>query len=123
MKICWRYFLRMTVGFVVYALGLIALNFWYSGSSSHRYWLVLLPVLPIIYIVATIIRYVSELDEMWRKIITEAAAFSGIATGFSAISYMFLRDMGAPELRGQWVFCLMWAYYGLGLIFSWRRYR
>jgi hypothetical protein len=113
----------MIAGFAGYGLGLMALNSFYTEHSPYRYWLILLPILPILYLVAVIIRYVSELDEMWRKIITEAAAFSGIATGFSAISYMFLRDMGAPELRGQWVFCMMWAYYGIGLIFSWRRYR
>jgi ABC-type multidrug transport system fused ATPase/permease subunit len=89
----------------------------------HRYWLVLLLVLPLIYMATAIIRRVSEMDEMWRKIVTEALAFSAIATGFTCISYMFLHDMGAPEFRAQWAFCIMWAYYGIGLFFSWRRYK
>jgi hypothetical protein len=123
MKICWKYNLRMVAGFAGYGLGLVALDYFYTAHSPYRYWLALLPVLPVIYIAATIIRYVSELDEMWRKIVTEAAAFSGIATGFTCISYLFLRDMGAPEFHGEWAFYMMWAYYGIGAIFSFRRYK
>ena len=104
-------------------LGIVAFCYFYTGQSSYKNWLILLPVLTIVYYVATIIRYVSEMDEMWRKIITEAAAFSGIATGFTCFSYLFLHDMGAPEFHGEWAFYLMWAYYGIGLIFSWRRYK
>jgi glucan phosphoethanolaminetransferase (alkaline phosphatase superfamily) len=119
----WKYMARMVVGFTAYALGLVALNYFYTEQSPHRYWLVLLPVVPILYVAITIIRYVSELDEMWRKVVTEAMAFSGVATGFTCFSYLFLRDMGAREFHGEWAFYIAWVYYGIGAIFSWRRYR
>jgi hypothetical protein len=112
----------MLCGLVAYGLGLVAMNF-VSDKLPGKYCWAVLPVLAIIYMVATIIRYVSELDEMWRKIITEAAAFSAIATGFTCFSYLFLRDMGTPEFHAEWAFYMMWAYYGIGLIFSWRRYK
>jgi hypothetical protein len=64
----------MTVGFIGYALGLVALNYFDAEHLPHRYWLVLLPLMPLLYLATVIIRYVSELDEMWRKIITEAMA-------------------------------------------------
>jgi hypothetical protein len=122
-----KYLLRMLAGFTGYALGLVALN---SFDTEHRphwlphnYWLVLLPLLPLLYMATTIIRFVSDLDEMQRKIYSEAMAFSGIATGFTCFIYLFLRDMGAPEFRGEWAFYIMWAYYGIGAFFSWRRYR
>ena len=118
-----KYSLRLIAGFIAYALGLFALNYFYKEHLPYKYWLILLPVLPMIYIAATIIGYISELDEMWRKIVTEAWAFSGIATGFTCFSYLFLRDMGAPEFRPNWVWLMMWAYYGIGLFFSWRRYK
>ena len=118
-----KYYLRMTGGFVTYALGIFALNYFYDKQSPYRYWLALLPVLPLIYVSAAIIRFISEVDEMWRKIFTEAAAFSAIATGFTCFTYLFLRDMGAPEFHSEWAFYLMFAYYGIGLIFSWRRYK
>ena len=113
----------MLVGFIGYALGLVTLNCLDAEHLPHRYWLVLLPLLPLIYLAATIIRYVSELDEMVRKIVTEAMAFSGIATGFTCFSYLFLRDMQAPEFHAEWAFYMMWAYYGIGTFFSWRRYK
>ena len=118
-----KYALRMFVGLVGYALGIAALNYFYNAQSRHRYWLVLLPLLPMLYMATAIVRYVSELDEMQRKIVIEAMAFSGIATGFTCFIYLFLRDMGAPEFRGEWAYYLMWAYYGIGRVFSARRYR
>ena len=115
-----KYYLRMTLGFVGYALGIVVANCFYT---PHRYWLALLPVLPMIYMVTAVIRFISDTDEMWRKIYTEAAAFSAIATGFTCFSYLFIRDMGAPEFHGEWAFYLMWAYFLIGLFYSWRRYK
>src|SRR5262249_22483760 len=103
--------------------GLVVMNHFDTGPAPNRYWLILLPVVPLIYLAATIIRVVSELDEMKRKIVVEAMAFSGIATGFTCFSYLFLRDMGAREFRPEWAFYIMWAYYGIGSFFSWRRYQ
>jgi glucan phosphoethanolaminetransferase (alkaline phosphatase superfamily) len=114
----WKYMTRMVVGFTAYALGLVALNYFYTEHSPHRYWLVLLLVMPILYVAITIIRYVSELDEMWRKIVTEAMAFSGVAAGFTCFSYLFLRDMGAREFHGEWAFYIAWVYYWIGPFFS-----
>jgi hypothetical protein len=118
-----KHTLRMIVGFVGYALGLVALNYFYKEQSPYKHWLVLLPVLPIIFLVTTIFRCVSDLDEMKRKIAVEAMAFAGLATGFTCFSYLFLRDMGAPEFRAQWALYTLWVYYWIGLFFSWRRYR
>jgi hypothetical protein len=114
----------MALGFVGYALGLFAANQFYMKESPYRYWLILLPVIPIIYVVAAIISFIVRgLDELQRKVVTEAGAFSGIATGFTCFSYLFFRDMGAPEFHGEWAFYLMWFYYGVGALLSWRRYR
>jgi hypothetical protein len=118
-----KYYPRLAVGFTAYALGLFALNHFDAEHLPHRHWLVLLPVLPLIYMSAVIVRHLSDLDEMWRKIVTEALAFSAIATGFTCFSYLFLRDMGAAEFHAEWAFYLMWGYYFIGLFFSWRRYK
>ena len=118
-----KYLLRMTVGFIAYVLGLFALNYFDAEHPPHRYWLILLPVLPLIFVCFAMVRAVSEMDEMKRKIVTEAMAFTGLATGFTCFSYLFLRDMGAPEFRPEWAFYIMWVYYFVGLFFSWRRYK
>jgi hypothetical protein len=123
MKSNSKYILRIAIAITGYGLGLLAFTCFYPNHLPHRYWLVLLLLLPLIYMTSAIIQRVSEMDEMWRKIVTEAAAFSAIATGFTCISYMFIRDMGAPEFRAQWTFCIILAYYFIGLFFSWRRYK
>ena len=123
MKPNLKYTLQMIVGFAGYALGLVGLNYFDGEHLPHRRWLVLLPVLPTIYLVTVIIRCASNLDEMKRKIVVEAMAFAGLATGFTCFSYLFLRDMGAPEFRPEWALYIMWAWYWVGLFFSWRRYK
>jgi len=119
-----KYVLRKTVGFIAFACGIRAMKYFYAqhSHSPYRYWLVFLPVLPMIYLGINQIRRLSEKDEMWRKIITESKAFSATATAWTCLSYLFLRDMGAPEFHAEWVFFMMVAYYSIGLFFSWRRY-
>jgi hypothetical protein len=123
MKCKSKYALEMIIALGAYALGLVALKSFYAERLPYKYWLVLLPVLPLIYMAAVIVRHAAQLDEMWRKIVTEAMAFSGVATGFTCFTYLFLRDQGAPEFHGEWAFYLIGAYYWVGLFFSWRRYR
>jgi UDP-N-acetylmuramyl pentapeptide phosphotransferase/UDP-N-acetylglucosamine-1-phosphate transferase len=118
-----KYLLQMTVGGVAYLLGIWALNRFYPETPQHKYWLILLPLLPIIYMTTAFVRVVSEMDEMKRKIVTEALAFSGVATSSTCFSYLFLRDMGAPEFHAQWAFYIAWIYYFIGYFFSWRRYK
>ena len=113
---------RMIVGLTAYALAVFAGSYFYKAQYPHKIWLVLLPVLPLIYIAATIMHQISEKDERWRKIVTEAWAFSAIATGFTCASYVFLRELGAPEFHAEWVICIMAAYALIGLFFSRRRY-
>src|SRR4051812_46836736 len=109
--------LRVIAGFTGYALGLFALNYFDGEHLRHRYWLTLLPVLPTIYLVAAIIRSVTDQDEMKRKIAVEAMAFAGLSAGFTCFSYLFLRDMGAPEFRPEWALYILWAWYWVGLFF------
>jgi hypothetical protein len=118
-----KYFWRMTLGMAAYVLGIAVMNHFYTPQSPYKYWLILLPILPLIFVCFAIVRAVVEMDEMKRKIATESMAFTGLATGFTCFSYLFLRDMGAPEFRPEWAFYIMWIYYGIGAFFSWRRYK
>jgi hypothetical protein len=115
--------LQLVAGFVGYGVGVLLVNRLYNDHSPYRYGLVLLPVLPVLWLAAVTVRAVSELDELKRKIAVEAMAFSGIATGLTCFSYLFIHDMGAPEFHAEWAFYLMWAYYGLGRMLSGWRYR
>lgn len=118
-----NYLIQLSLGLGAYGAGLLAMNYLYRGDSAYKYWLVILPILPLVYVAKTILKAITQMDEMWRKIIMEGMAFSGIATGFTCFSYLFIRDMGGVEFRSEWAFYLMWIYYGIGSFFSWRRYQ
>ena len=120
-----KYWTQISVGSIAYASGM-GIMYYFYGEHSHspyRFWLVLLPLLPIIYLTVIVHRHLSEKDEMWRKIITESLAFSATATAWTCLSYMFLRQMGAPEFHAEWAFYLAVAYYLIGNLFIRRRYR
>ncbi len=123
MKPITRYIIHLSIGITTYAVGLIALNHYYTPTAPYKYALLLLVVIPIIYTVFTIIRGVSAMDELQRKIIMEAMAFAGIATGFTCFSYLFVRDSGGPEFHAEWAFYIMWFYYAIGAILSARRFQ
>jgi hypothetical protein len=108
---------------IAYVAGLCLANYFYAPQSPYKYWLILLPILPMIYCCFAIVRAVSEMDEMKRKIVAEAMAFAGLATGFTCASYIFVRQSGGPEIPLDYAFYIMWAYYFIGLFFSWRRYK
>lgn len=118
-----KYSQRLILSMVAYILALDLTHHIPLPPSPYQYLLLALPIMPLIFVCFTIIRFVADSDEMWRKIYMEALAFSGIATGFSCFSYLFMRDLGTPEFRPEWAFYLMWIYYGIGLFFSRRRYR
>lgn len=116
------YNIQLVAGMLAYGLGLVAMNALYP-VQEFKHWLILLPLLPILFVASTIIRFIATRDEMQQKIFTEAFTFSAIATGFTCFSYLFLRDLGAQEFQAEWAFYLMWFYYGVGMCWTWRRYR
>jgi len=123
MKFKSKFTLRKIIGFIAYACGLWAWAcFARQNHSPYRYWLVLLPLLPIIYLCVIFHHQLSEKDELWRKIITESLAFSATASAWTCVSYVFLRGMGAPEFHPEWAFYILVAYYLIGYFFSCRRY-
>jgi hypothetical protein len=118
-----KYFLRMTIGMIGYVLGICAWLYFYK-ESSHKFWPIIFPILPLLYVCTAIVRFISEgLDEMQRKIQIEAMAFSGLATGFTCLSYVFVAVTGGPYFRPDWAFYMVWIYYWIGFFFSRRRYK
>lgn len=102
-------------------LGLLVLNrFEHENFLIPKYVQYLLPTLPMFCGVAVMLRFVSEVDEMWRKIITENMAFAGLATAFTSLSFVFIGDLGGV-IPPEWDFNIFWAYYVIGE--TWTRWR
>lgn len=124
MKNKTKYLPLWLLGFIGYVLGLTALNLFSDRTSGcYRYLLILLPMVPMLYTITISLRMVAEIDEMQRRIVTEAMAFAGLATALTCFSYLFIRDMGAPEFKSWWAFALTDVYYVLGLVWLTWRYR
>ncbi len=125
MKPLGKYLIRSVLALLAYSVGLSIMLVLYKHNlppPPYKALLILLPIVPLLYFVAALIRHVSSLDEMWRKILTEAMAFSGLATGFTCFSYLFLLRIGAPAFQPEWAWYLLWFYYGLGCLWSSRRF-
>jgi len=116
------YALKMIAGLVGYSFGLALFRVFYQADSSHSYFLILLPVLPLLFLVGAVTGYVRNLDEMWRKIYSEGMAFSGLATGLTCFTYLFLQRMGAPEFQAEWAFYLVGFYFAIGSVWAARKY-
>jgi hypothetical protein len=117
------YSLRLGAGFLAYAAGLVAANKLYRKTLEAEWKgaLLLLPCLPLLYVAWTVIRSVEGMDELERKVVLEGMAFSGLALGFSCFGFLFVREAFGTEFKAEWVFYLMWVYFGLGA--GWSRWR
>ncbi len=105
------YVLQMALCFAGYALGLMALRHCeYEHLSIPKYVQFLLPVLPMLCMAAVIVRAISQMDEMWKKLITEGMAFAGLATAFTCMSLGFFQDLGG-SVQPWWGFNIFWTYY------------
>ena len=93
------------------------------GSAWWRIPLALSPVVPIIFALFAYMRFVSHVDELQRRIQFEALAFGFGISGILTFSYGFLEDVGFPHLSWTFVFPLMIAFWGIGVVIASRRYR
>jgi hypothetical protein len=98
---------------------------WLPGhpDSSWRLPAALSPLVAVLILAWIAIRRVARLDELRRKIVTEALAFAFIAMAISLLTYGFLDEAGLPALDPWWVWLGMSGFWGLGWLLSWRRYR
>lgn len=121
-----RYQTRVAVAMVLYmALIAATVHLLKSGVVGPlRIALALLPALPIAWVMAAVIRYLSQADELQRRVHVEALAIAAGVAAFLSLSYGLLEDMvGFPRLPLWWMFMvidLVWA--GAACIL-WRRYR
>jgi hypothetical protein len=112
-----RYVIELILAMIGYAAVLIT-----SLSlvrTMQQGWLRVLvaiaPAIPIAFVLVVVIRFVSRLDEMWRRIWLEAVALAGGTTVLLAVTCAFLENVGLPRLSGFWTFgAFLW----LGSIFA-----
>jgi len=96
---------QLWIGVGCFMLANLALHQWseLSGSSPWRFAWVVLPLIPIVWIVIVIVRRVRQMDEYQVKLV-----FPGLAVGFAvaivtAITVGTLNSVGLAQFDGGWI--------------------
>lgn len=105
-----RYTRELIGSIVAYSLLLLGAIWLINGplaESSLRFVIVLLPMLPIIFTVRAIVRYLSNTDEFERELQLKSVAVSLAGTAFITFTYGFLEVVGLPKISMFSVWPLM----------------
>ena len=85
---------------MVFYIGLLAVAVWQAPKmepSIWRYLVALLPMIPGLFLAFGVVRATSKIDEMERRIILEAVAFSFIFTLILLLSFGLLGLVGVAQ--------------------------
>jgi cadmium resistance protein CadD (predicted permease) len=92
-------------------------------AAPWRWPVALLPVIPVALAFWAILRAVTRMDELQRRIQFEALVVSVGGTIILTFGYGTLQNVGLPPLNLMFVTPLVVALWGLGLAWTSRRYR
>jgi hypothetical protein len=94
-----------------------------SGDAPWRYYVAVLPVVPAVIVIIQFMRALRHLDELQKRIQTQAFGFSLGLTALVTFTYGFLEGVGLPHLNWTYVLPMMAVFWGLGTAFFTIRYR
>ncbi|MBL4725720.1 MAG: hypothetical protein JKY83_03410 [Rhizobiaceae bacterium] len=121
-----RYLILLLVGLAAYAATLVVskklLANEIDGAATNIF-LSLAPMLPAIFICGIIVRTISQMDEMQRKLQFEALVLAFTGTALISFGYGFLEGSGFPKLSMFVVWPFMATLWAIGLVFGRMRYR
>ena len=96
-----RYNRELIGSIVAYAILLVIVIYLVDGpfeDSNLRYILVVLPMIPVIFTVRAIVRYLNDTDELERELQLKSLAISLAGTAFITFTYGFLERVGLPKI-------------------------
>ena len=84
-------------------------------DAPARYVVALSPVIPMLFALAALLRFLGRVDEMQRRIQLDAFAVAAGATGLCTFAYAMLQNVGAPPIGFEWILpfiIVVWAVTG-----------
>ena len=111
---------------LVLYLGLLAVAVSWAPKMEASIWgyiVALLPLIPGLFLTFGIVRVTTQIDEMERRIILEAAAFSFIFTLILLLSFALLGLVGVPQPSNTWIVFIMCMLLIVGKLWGNWRYR
>ena len=115
----------LLIPLIIY-VGLLAISFGWLDKNPNSPWgttIALLPILPAIFIAFGILRAISKLDEMERRVLLEAAAFSFIGTFLLLTSIGLLEQVNFPQPNGIYISALMALLLVVGKFWAQKKYK
>jgi hypothetical protein len=94
-----------------------------NPDAPWRYVVAVLPVAPIALFLYLVTRRIARLDELQRRIQTEALGFAFGATALITFAYGFLEGVGMPHLNWTYILPAMAALWAVGTAIFTFRYR
>jgi len=120
-----RYALEFTLAMLAYAIVLIisikAIT--HGLPPALKLLFALLPVVPVAFVFAAIVRYMGSIDELQRRIHIESLALAAGITALLAITYGFLETVGLPRLSAWYMYAAVMIAWLVAQPFVARRYR
>lgn len=90
-------------------------------EAPWRFAVALLPVVPLCFALAAMLRFVGRIDELARKIHLDAFAVAAGVTAIATFAYGMLQNVGLPPLNFVWVLPFTIAVWGIAsAVASWR---
>lgn len=124
-KVMKRYFKEFGFSMGFYVVAVIAsttiLNT-FEFPQIAQIMITLIPVIPTVFVVISIMRALKDSDELQKRIQLQAVTFSAITTGLITFSYGFLENIGFPSFPTIWVLPIMFFLWGISLGFLWKKY-
>mgnify|MGYP001052901713 FL=1 len=123
----YRYLVELGAGMVAYGVVLmISIRLISHGAIENPVWktvISLAPMLPALFVAVSVLRQLRRIDELQRKIQSEAFSLAFAGTALITFSYGFLENVGYPKLSMFAVWPLMSVLWIAGGVISHRRYR
>lgn len=120
-----RYLLELGGAMLAYAVVLVASLVFLreNPDSPWRVAVTVAPVIPVIFMMLAVIRFVRRMDEMLRHLHLEAVLIAYLATLILCFSYGFLENVGFPSFNPIWVGVAMICLWIIGQLVAGRKYR
>lgn len=121
-----RYYREFSLSMGAYAVILILATALLERMELSRIMQIILalaPAVPIVFVIAAILRALRDSDELMQRIQLQAVTFSAITTGLITFTYGFLENVGFPRFPIIWVLPTLFLFWGFGVGYFAKRYQ
>ena len=117
-----RGFITAMLAYVIVLCVVIALVDANPGAW-WRYPAILLPMIPALFVLQSVVRQIASMDELQRSLQLQALAFAFGGTAIITFSYGFLERVGFPTISMFFVWPVMAVLWLIGLTLANRKYQ